>query len=67
MVGCYQSTATFIGYDVDIFVFPGLEEAKLGLHQRVRHVGEIFEPFQLRRVVQIALEDLEGHAIDTLA
>jgi len=56
-----------MGYDVDIFVSLGLKEAKLSLHQRVRHVGKVFELFQLRPVVQIALEDLKGGAIDTLA
>jgi hypothetical protein len=66
MTGCCRLSATFMGYDVDIFVFLGLEEAKLSLYQRVRHVGKVFELFQFRRVVQIALEDLKGRAIDTL-
>jgi len=67
MAGCFQLAATFIGYDVDVFVFLGLEEAKLSLYQRIRHVGKIFELFQLRWVVQITLENLNGRAIDTFA
>src|SRR5262249_35076564 len=67
MAECSRLSTTFMGYDVDIFVFLGLEEAKLSLHQRVRHVGKVFELFQLRGVVQIALEDLKGGPIDTLA
>ncbi len=67
MAGCSQLAATFIGYDVDIFVFLGLEEAKRSLHQRVRHVGKVFELFKFRGVVQIAMEDLKGSAVDTLA
>ena len=54
-------------YDVDIFVLLGLEEAKLSLHQRIQHVWKVFEVFQFRWVVQIALKDLKRCAIDTLA
>ena len=67
MAGCSQLASTFIGYDVDIFVCLGLEEAKRSLHQRVRHVGKVFELFKFGGVVQIAMEDLKGSAVDTLA